>query len=92
MTLPAGDDTARVVEPGEEPFDLPASARASEWSSILGASAAAPIRGDHLNAVRRHQHVVERVAVVAAFADQTRREVGEKPGVERGGDEVRVIR
>ena len=27
MTFPARDETTRVVEPREEPFDLPASAR-----------------------------------------------------------------
>ena len=27
MTFPARDETTRVVEQGEEPFDLPASAR-----------------------------------------------------------------
>ena len=36
--------------------------------------------------------VVEAIAVVAAVADQSRREVSEKSGVERRGDEVWLIR
>ena len=35
MTFPARDETTRVVEPREEPFDLPASARATERTAIL---------------------------------------------------------
>ena len=49
-------------------------------------------RGDHLNAVGGHELFVERVTVVAAVADQTRREVREEAGVKGSGDEVRLIR
>ncbi len=77
MTLPARDETTRVVEPREEPFDLPASARATERTA---------------DAVLGHQTFVEGIAVVAAVADQSRREVREEAGVDGGGDEVRLIR
>src|SRR3989442_1395507 len=40
MTFQARDETTRVVEPREEPFDLPASARATEQEE------AAPGRAD----------------------------------------------
>ena len=40
--------------------------------------AAAPIRGDHLDTVGIEERVVERVTVVPAVANQSRREVGEK--------------
>ena len=52
----------------------------------------ADIRRDHLDAVLRHQQVVESIAVIAAVADQAPREVGEEPRVEGGGDEVWLIR
>jgi len=67
-------------------LDLPASADATQRSAILGARTATPVCGDHLDAVGRHQVVVEEIAVVAAVADQSRREVSEESGVEgRGG-------
>ena len=50
------------------------------------------IRRDNLDAVLRHQQVVESIAVIAAVADQAPREVGEEARVEGGGDEVWLIR
>ncbi|HTO68028.1 MAG TPA: hypothetical protein VMM15_42970 [Bradyrhizobium sp.] len=38
------------------------------------------------------RHRVEAIAVVAAVADQSRREVSEESGVEGRGDEVWLIR
>lgn len=35
VTFPARDQTTRVLEPCEEPFDLPASARTTERASLL---------------------------------------------------------
>ena len=54
VALPAGDHAAAVVEPGKEPFDLPAALRAAQRPAVLGLRAAATIRGDHLDAVLRH--------------------------------------
>lgn len=92
VAFPAGDDATGVVEPGEEAFDFPAPAGAPKRPTVLGARAASAIRGDHLNAVRRHQRLIEAVAVVAPIADQTRGDVGDEARIERGGDEVRLIR
>ena len=92
MALPAGDHAAAVVEPGKEPLDLPASLGPSQRPAVLGLRASLAIRGDHLDAELRHEQVVETVGVVPAVADQAPREVREKPGVESGGDEVRLIR
>jgi len=92
MTFPARDETTRVVEPREEPFDLPASARATERTAILRGPSTPPVCRDHLDAVLAHQTFVEGIAVVAAVADEARREVHEEAGVEGGGDELRLIR
>lgn len=86
MALPARDDAAGVVKPGEEPFYLPAATRASERAAILGLGTTAAVRRDHLDPVGGLQRGVEQVAVVAAIADQSCGEVGEKPGVEGGGE------
>lgn len=66
--FPAGDEAARVVEPGKEPFDFPAALRASQRPAVLRLRAAPTIRRDHLDAVLRHQQVVESIAVIAAVA------------------------
>src|SRR3954469_12337596 len=92
VSLPAGDYAAAVVEPGKEPFDFPAALRASQRPAVLRLRAASTIRRDHLDAVLRHQQVVESIAVIAAVADQAPREVGKEARVEGGGDEVWLIR
>lgn len=93
VTFPAGDEAPEVVQPRKEAFDLPAPTRTPQASAVLrDVAPPTPMRRDHLDAVGRHQELVERVAVVTAIADQPRREVREEPGVEGGGDEVRLIR
>jgi hypothetical protein len=69
VILPAGDESPRVVEPGEEAFDFPAPLRATERPPILGGPSAAAIRRDHGDAVATLQELIEGVAVVATVAD-----------------------
>ena len=71
---------------------FPAALRAAQRPAVLRLRAAPTIRRDHLDAVLRHQQVVESIAVIAAVADQAPREVGEEARVEGGGDEVWLIR
>ena len=92
VIFPAGDEPPRVVEPGEEAFDLPATLDAPDGAAILRRAAAAPIAGNHLDAVVAPQACIERIAVIPLVADQARRERAEESGVERGGDEVRLMR
>ena len=93
VILPAGDQPAGIVEPGEEAFDLPATASPAQRTPLLsrGATAAA-MPGDHLDAVPLAQEVIERVAVVPTVTDQSVGEVGEEAGVKSDGDEVRLMR
>jgi len=92
VIFPPGDEASGVMQPGEETFDLPAPLRAPQGPPILRASAVLPMGGDHLDAVPRAEHPVERVAVVPAIPDQPRRELSEEAGVEGGGDEMAFIR
>lgn len=93
VTFPAGDEPPEIVQPGEESLDSPSPSRPPQASTVLGDDATtAPMRGNHLDAVGRHQLFVERVTVVTTIADQARREIGEETGVERGRDEMRLIR
>jgi len=79
VTFPAGDQPPEVVQPGKEAFDLPAPTCTPQAAAILRDMPATAAMGrDHLDAVRRHQGFVERIAVVAAIANQPRREVREE--------------
>jgi hypothetical protein len=48
--------------------------------------------GDHFNAVVLPELRIERIAVVAAIADQSVWKIGQEPEIEGGRDEVRLIR
>jgi hypothetical protein len=92
VTFPTCDDAARVMEPGEHAFDLPATPRATERAPVL--SDGPPVRamsGNHFNVVLRAQVAIERIAVVAAIPDQAGRERFDKPRGERGIDETGFI-
>src|SRR5271154_3357146 len=91
VIFPSGDCAAGVMEPGEEALDLPPAPPATKRAPILarGPRAAAPMRGDHLDAILLTQEGIERIAVVTAVADQSLREVGEESSVEGRGNEVR---
>jgi hypothetical protein len=76
-----GDQTARVLEPGEESFDAPPASVAAEWPTILcDVDAIAAMRGDQLDPTVG-ELAVEAVAVVGGVADQTERVVGQETGV-----------
>src|SRR5260221_9230400 len=93
VIFPACDEAAGVVEPGEETFDLPAAAGAAQGASILRGCPTAPaMPGDHLDAVSIAEDSIEGLAVVAAIANQPRREVREEARVEGGRDKVGFMR
>ena len=93
MTFPAGDDAAVVMEPGKEPLDFPSTASAPQWPSVLGPHAAmGAVRGDHLDPVRVPQVLIEPVAIVAAVADQPRRERIEERRAKGGVNERDFMR
>jgi hypothetical protein len=54
--------------------------------------AASTMRRDHFDPIRRHQDVVEMIAVVAEIPNQSCGDVGEEARVEGGRDEVWLIR
>ena len=94
VIFPARDGAPEVMEPGKEAFDLPAAPTPTEGPPVLRgwAAAAAAMSGDHRDAIALPQERIERVAVVAAVADQSRGELGQEAGVEGRGNEVRLIR
>ena len=93
VVFPAGHEAPRLMEPRKEPFDFPAASIAAKRSAILSEMLSVrAMRGNHLDAVLCAELLIERVRIVAAVANQSGREFSEEAGVERGGNEVRLIR
>lgn len=84
VTLPAGDESAEVVEPREQALDLPAAAVATERATVLGllALSCPSVRRNQLDPTRP-QPLIERVAVVGAIANQPLGSGREEPVVDR---------
>ena len=87
VVLPAGDQPAEVVHPGEQPLDLPAPPVSAQQPSVLGLDLA-------VAAVRRDQRDPavgelrgERVAVVGLVPDQALRELRDEAGFEDRDDQ-----
>ena len=93
MTLPACDDAAEVVEPGEEPFNLPPSAFAPKRPAILRLRFPMGTVGrDQFDGVGLREMLVESVTVVGAIADQSGREGFDPARRERGVNEPDFMR
>ena len=83
---PANDDTAKVMQPGEQTFDVPMAPVAAQSTPVLGRHSGAhrPERRDEFHAVSFQDALIQRIAVVCAITDHALREVGEESLVERG--------
>jgi hypothetical protein len=96
MIFVSHHQSAEVVQPSEEPLDLPASTVASQCPAILSRAASTinPVRRDQLNALVGELGV-ELVAVVGEITDQSFRGFLREPLFERAfdkGDFMRVSR
>jgi hypothetical protein len=93
VIFPAGDQSAKVMEPSEEEFDFPAAAVNSQFAAILRALATIVLVGrDELDAVFLPQALVQRIAIVGAFADQSFWYGSREALFDRGFDEFRFMR
>ena len=90
--LVAGDESARVLEPGEESFDLPPARVAPERPAILREVDAVPPMGCDQFDVEGGQEAIERIAVVRGVADDAFRVVSEKTGIQGLCDELGFVR
>jgi len=70
VVLPAGDEPAEVVQPGEEPFYSPALAIAAQLPAILGFAPPAAVGRDQVDAVLCFELLIERVGVIGLVADE----------------------
>jgi hypothetical protein len=76
-----GDEAARVLKPGEEPFDAPPTSVASKRPAVLGdVDPVAPMGSDQFDPAVG-QHAVEPVAVIRGITDQAAWVIGEETGV-----------
>jgi len=89
VSFPADNESAGVVEPGEEAFDDPAALVATEGASVLGrgTDASRLMRGDQVDAELAPQLSVQGVTVVGEIANQAGRVVRDEPVFERRSDE-----
>ena len=94
VVFPANDHATKVMKPGEQALDFPATPVAAQHAAILCRFPAS--RG----LVWRHQlHTeafanlhIQRIAVVSAVADQALGSFGKEASLERGCDELGFMR
>lgn len=87
MTFIARDQSAKVLQPGEEAFDLPAAAVAAELSAILCLAPAVAVGRDQFDVTLRRQTGVQAIRIVGLVTNQSDRRFAEELGVERLLDE-----
>ena len=78
------NQAAKVEKPGEEPFDFPAFAVATQRASVLRGLPPVDFVGcDQFNAVVLHEAIIEPVTVIGFVADQSLRHIRHDPFDER---------
>lgn len=90
--FPAGNKSAVVVRPGEEPFHLPAFFVAPQLASILCLLSAPPIRGDQFDAVFFREPFVEPVRVVGLVANESCGQLVEEASGQNLFDKLALVR
>ena len=78
VELPSRDESAEVVHPCEEPFDLPALLVAANLPPVLRFASVAAVRGDQFDALFVLEPLVEFVRVVSLVSAQSSGEFVEK--------------
>jgi hypothetical protein len=69
IVFPTNDETAEVMQPSEEPFDLPAAAVAAQFASILSFSfSVGPVGSDQFDALLL-QSRIQSIGVVGSVTD-----------------------
>ena len=59
VTFPAAADPAKVLQPGEQPLNLPSPQVAAQRPPILGSLSAATVGGNHLDAMFAPQPLIQ---------------------------------
>ena len=84
MAFVANHQAAEILQPSEEPLNLPSPAVTAQRATILSeVVTVGPMRGDELDSLFE-QRLIQPVAVVSHIADKPRRRVGHKSLFQRG--------
>ena len=87
------DEAAVVVQPCEQPFDLPATSVSAKGATVLALMPAGrKIRGDEFDAALFEKSIVQAVAVVGFVSDQPVDGIGHECVVESRFDERDLVR
>jgi hypothetical protein len=72
VILPTGDQTAKTMQPGKQPFDLPTPTIAPQLATVLrfGSAAVALVGRDQFDAVLLFETRIQRIAVIGTVANQ----------------------
>ena len=73
VIFPAAHQSAKVVEPGEEALDFPATAVSAQFAAVLSALPAAIVlvRRDQPDTMSLPEALIERIAVIGTVADHS---------------------
>lgn len=91
LPLPPRSDSSKLLQPGEEAFDLPATSVAAERATILLAPAVGLDRCDELDVALTVQSACMLGAVPGLVADQSRGQLSHERSIERSVGEYDVV-
>lgn len=91
MILVANSKATKIVQPSEQPFDLPAPLIPPQGAAILGLPSVTPIGSDHLNP-SPFQFRVQLIAVVSLVANQPLRLEFKEPTIKSLFDKSYFVR
>ena len=94
MTFPTCQQAPEVLQPGEEPLDFPSAFVTPQFSPVLAVRSCAitTVRGNQLDSVPLGKKIVQRVAVIALIGNQSFRLVGHEAVLDRGFDQLLLMR
>src|SRR5512146_2899519 len=91
VVLIAIDEAAEPVQPGKQPFHLPAFLVSAQRSSILGLAPSPTVGCDQLNVVLGLELLVEPVRIVGFVPDEPRREFPEEAASKDFFEELALV-
>src|SRR5450755_1149044 len=94
VVFPANDGATKIMQPGEQAFDFPATPVTAQNAAVLRRRSDAHefVGRDQLHAVAFVDALVQGIAVVSAVADHAFRSFGKESLLERGFDELGFMR
>ena len=79
VVFPTRDQSAVVLHPGKDSFDLPSTPVAAQWSAVLCLLLPIGTIGrDHLNVIFLCQCLIQRIGVISLIANQSFRQLIEE--------------